>query len=1237
MSSDPRKTAQEAAQSEHLEVTPTDQASLEEAAQGGVLYAVLDACDAPQVPGRVLALGEGRGECLYRGSAAENAGNAAPYLARVDSSLLEWIAATPGGQPWGIFIIARAEFSVVSSHLRKFLTVTSPDGEDLIFRYYDPRILPAFLGVCSADEVREFFGPCEAFVVFAPVSLPDEALTFNIRLSENLRASDAPLPRRATGERFRLRDEHIAVFRRKNFSDEIINSFQGTKHSARRDNGTGDILISDPRGRDMRLRFDGRGFVGGLTSPLGRTWQFENDARGRLLALTTPSTSHTRINYDAQGNPEQFIRDERLLFTAAHDEQGRLERLSFPDATQSAIGYRYSGSDAARDPEGKYVTTLTNRLTHTETFDYNADGDLIALTDGNGNTTRFEYGDWSLPARIHHPDGSHEEYAYDPAGALEKITAASGAQLEIVRNAQGRISTMRGADDNRRRSEAHFTYDDEGRITEARNDELTIKYQYDAEGRVTEEDQGGDIIRYAYDESGLLSGLTYPTGEIVTFEHDADLRLSSVLDWANRRFEFEYALDDRGWNLKSPDNLLVTARQSAVGYLTALEVRRAETLTGHPLARYEVEYDEEDRVRVVKDSRFGEQRFTYDSESQLLTADSAHRREAFAYDAAGNRTTANGVAATFNALNQLTVQGAAQYTYDERGNVAECADGADRWRYTFDGFNRLTSAEDNHGQRVTFGYDAFGRRIWKKHFVPAPATAARVGMSSPAEVVRLTRYVWAGEQLVREVYESQDAAAPEAMEQERPHARDYLYVPGTFTPLLLRVGGQGADAQGSRIYLYQTDQLGVPRRLFDERGAIAWEADYAAFGAARVTVSRVAQPLRLPGQYADAETGLHYNRFRYYDPSLGRYITRDPVSYLAGLNLYNYSSNNPVNDADPLGLWPSLSGVKNFIKKAAPIVAAVAVGVAVGVLLAPVALPLAIIAGGIAAGAVYGGLNEGLENGFGCLSCVAGAAAKGALVGGLAAVPLALLPATAGVAAFMGAGVLSGGLGYTGDWAVNGADPNKWSWGDFAKSAAFGGATAGAGRYLGPKVGNWWRGGRQPAPQPQRALPPPSTRTPAQQVADLPGHGNARHGSHTTNAQQTRRVQTGMNPDGVPGNKVGTASRFDSPEAELDAVRRAQARTNARVANGDKSTAIEVGPDGVARLPRDVSVVTGHPGGYGSGVEVIRNPATNQPLPGRPVQPTGQNPNARVVLQYDPSSGTWKPVTQFPTNDPVTP
>ena len=104
------------------------------------------------------------------------------------------------------------------------------------------------------------------------------------------------------------------------------------------------------------------------------------------------------------------------------------------------------------------------------------------------------------------------------------------------------------------------------------------------------------------------------------------------------------------------------------------------------------------------------------------------------------------------------------------------------------------------------------------------------------------------------------------------------------------------------IYQVHVDHLGTPQVLTDATGAIAWEAHYRPFGEA-ITSGSLTFNLRFPGQYHDAETGLHYNWHRYYDPQTGRYLTSDPIGLMGGLNPYAYAHGNPIANADPTGLW----------------------------------------------------------------------------------------------------------------------------------------------------------------------------------------------------------------------------------------------------------------------------------------------------------------------------------------------
>lgn len=104
------------------------------------------------------------------------------------------------------------------------------------------------------------------------------------------------------------------------------------------------------------------------------------------------------------------------------------------------------------------------------------------------------------------------------------------------------------------------------------------------------------------------------------------------------------------------------------------------------------------------------------------------------------------------------------------------------------------------------------------------------------------------------------------------------------------------------VYFIHPDHLGTPRVVTDQAGTVVWRADYEPFGKANITTSTVTMNLRLPGQYFDSETGLHYNYFRDYDPATGRYLQSDPIGLDGGINVYAYASNNPVNRIDPDGL-----------------------------------------------------------------------------------------------------------------------------------------------------------------------------------------------------------------------------------------------------------------------------------------------------------------------------------------------
>ena len=161
----------------------------------------------------------------------------------------------------------------------------------------------------------------------------------------------------------------------------------------------------------------------------------------------------------------------------------------------------------------------------------------------------------------------------------------------------------------------------------------------------------------------------------------------------------------------------------------------------------------------------------------------------------------------------------------------------------------------------------------------------------------------------------------------------YLYEPNSFVPIaqgvthgMLPLHKQPAYAEADydidedplwqyeiqptpfdSLAWYQCDHLGTPQELTDQTGEIAWSANYKAWGAAQEVISDAARkagiqnPIRFQGQYFDQETGLHYNRHRYYDPASGRFISKDPIGLAGGLNFHQYAA-NPVEWIEPLGL-----------------------------------------------------------------------------------------------------------------------------------------------------------------------------------------------------------------------------------------------------------------------------------------------------------------------------------------------
>ena len=222
------------------------------------------------------------------------------------------------------------------------------------------------------------------------------------------------------------------------------------------------------------------------------------------------------------------------------------------------------------------------------------------------------------------------------------------------------------------------------------------------------------------------------------------------------------------------------------------------------------------------------------------------------------------------------------------------------YAYTWQGNGMLRSVTRPDGKTVTFRYDALGRRI-EKVFDG-----------------RVYRYLWDGDVILHE-WDYAEADRPNTIVTEvgevtldRPEPVEnlitWVYDSDSYVPT--------AKIVGDRHYSIISDYIGRPVQAYDDNGNIVWQADYDIYGNIRnLHGSRKFIPFRQLGQYEDDETGLYYNRFRYYDPRIGNYISQDPIR-LAGGNptLYGY-----VEDCnklvDILGFAPTKLADRLFLKE----------------------------------------------------------------------------------------------------------------------------------------------------------------------------------------------------------------------------------------------------------------------------------------------------------------------------------
>jgi RHS repeat-associated protein len=702
------------------------------------------------------------------------------------------------------------------------------------------------------------------------------------------------------------------------------------------------LKLTRPDGKSIETEFNAANKATRITDPNGAVWQQEWDARGLLTRQISPLGAESRYEYDGRGQLVRFVNPMGTRTRLSFDNVGNLACLTDAMDHITAFAYDVLGNVIGKtDPLGpttRYAYDAKSRLTQAVlpsgakiTCAYDHEDNLIRYLDENGAETRLEYfGLGEIKRRIQ-PDGHAVEYHYDTEERLIGVTNQRGERYELKRDPLGRIieevdywgqprnynynpaghlcestdplgrlisfetdplgrivnKSLFDADGTQTGSEI-FAYDANGNLVTAGNADIKIERKFDAEGRLIEETQGETFtIRHGYDPNGnrierevILAGDNGTHTSVVRYGYDRLDQAVSVQIGVNNPIQIQRnALGQITTERLSPA-LRRELDYSPDGYLTRQQV----TYSGSRLFDSAYEYDRAGNLIEKRDSRYGVDRYTYDPLGRLVShLDPQHKLKQYLNDPAGDRLRTHVSETSIHTEQDSETLWSREgeyegtyYRFDRAGNLVERKDPSTYCTFEWDGNQRLRRSTTN-GQATDYQYDPLGRRV------------------SKTTGERRTLFYWDVDALVMDLMDwiAKNGNASAAQ------IRQWVYYPETFEPLAME--RTLANKQRS-VYIYQNDPNGCPTRMLEADGRVVWGTQYSAWGKVdRLHVKQVDNPIRLQGQYADRETGLYYNRHRYYEPYIGQFIHQDPIGLFGGENNYAYAP-NPIGWVDPLGL-----------------------------------------------------------------------------------------------------------------------------------------------------------------------------------------------------------------------------------------------------------------------------------------------------------------------------------------------
>ena len=652
---------------------------------------------------------------------------------------------------------------------------------------------------------------------------------------------------------------------------------------------------SNPLGAKTTYRYED-GLLTEITSVIEAITKFQYDNDQNLKNLQTDDGAVTQYAYDVLGNCTQIINPKEVKQKRFYDLKGRITRVLDFDGNDISLEYdgldnvvRYR--DVQKDVRFMY-TGLGKLKSRTEAgatvvFVYDLEEQLRKVINENGLTYSFHLDPGGNVAEEIGFDNITRRYERNAAGWVTKVNRQGAKFTQYGYDAYGRISEVSYSDGAKEK----YIYRADGDLLKAVNDAAIVEFDRDIMGNIVKETVNGKWIASLYDVFGNRVETISSLGANIRHQYNkmGDLIQTEANGWLSRM-----GYDKLGLEIERmlPGNLVNNWQRDGIGRPVTQETGHKAGSVFTPFKQRQYTWDVNDRLKQIRDEK-GVTRFEHDAWSNLAKTIFPNNDEQLRNpDATGNLyQTADRKDRTYAAGGQLKKAGGWQYSYDAEGNLVKKDHiRGDIWLYEWTSAGRLTKITRPDKTEVSFAYDALGRRLWK-------------GYKNTT-----TNFFWDGNVLLHEWKEHAVNGAALSNEYSGEHnLTTWLFDRVSFAPC--------GKIKGEKKYSIVSDHLGTPTHMYKEDGSLFWEGKLDSYGKMRIEEGEAGScQIRYQGQYEDLETGLYYNRFRYYDPKDGNYISQDPIRLFGGNNLFGYV-NDPNSFSDPFGLARMRCGNQDVMRR----------------------------------------------------------------------------------------------------------------------------------------------------------------------------------------------------------------------------------------------------------------------------------------------------------------------------------